>query len=443
MLPYPSPNHEPRPAGWTPTLLVIHYTATWTANSPRSWLCNPSSQVSAHYLIDRDGTVDALVDPADAAWHAGASHWLEHRSVRGSLNATSLSYELVNPNNGKTLATAPQIDALARLLARDALTYGIPLDRQHVVGHYEIAPGRKTDPDTLNLDRLVTLARGYANAEYTVIRSTSVREAPADDAPVAWGGLCILPVGQVLTIGPSASPDWLHWPSGGFVARADVVPGSPPIDARLPVLGTDAAFTPAQAIAYLTTRLAHGYVARDISETIIPGYADVCRQSGVRFDVAVAQMAHETGALSSFWSQRPQRNPAGIGVTGQQQATEPPDRTGWAYNPDRGQWEAGLSFPSWDVAIPAHVYRLLGYAATDATLSPTQRAGIAGATRGRPLPSAARGSAPQIVHLGAQHNLANVGLVRAQWRAGWAWPGTEYGARLATIIQTIRNMEGR
>lgn len=388
-----SPNQEPRPAGWKPTLLIVHYTATSSFSSPYGWLRNPLAKVSAHYLIGRDGVVAQLVDTDATAWHAGKSAWPGQRQLHGSLNATSIGYELVNRNDRAQAPTPEQVAVLVQLLVRDAQRYGIPLDRQHVVGHYEVSPGRKTDPDTLDLNAVVAAAQ----------RASGTHPAPTPPTSVP----------------PDLSAE------------------------TFPVLGAESLITPAQAIAYLTApaRLARGgYTAADIRTAIIPRYGEVCREAGVRFDVAVAQMVHETGALSSFWCRRPRRNPAGIGVTGQSSASRPPvaDGDDWAYNPDRRRWEMGLSFPSWDASIAAQVWRLRGYATPLTQLSPDQRLALFAACAGRQLPTAAFGSAPMLRQLGAEHNLANVGLVRGQWRAGWAWPGTDYGQRIIAIIRAMQ-----
>ena len=94
-----------------------------------------------------------------------------------------------------------------------------------------------------------------------------------------------------------------------------------------------------QVNRFITGR-AHGeYQPREIVE--VPTYFRVCLPAGVDPLVALAQLVHETGNLTSFWSQRPQRNPAGIGVTGQSQAEQPADLRGWAYNTQRMRWETG------------------------------------------------------------------------------------------------------
>lgn len=76
-----------------PTLIIIHYTASASAASARSWMLAPSSKVSAHLLIDVDGTIDQLVPFTRMAWHAGESSWRN----KPSCNRFSIGIELVNP----------------------------------------------------------------------------------------------------------------------------------------------------------------------------------------------------------------------------------------------------------------------------------------------------------------------------------------------------------
>lgn len=125
--------------------------------------------------------------------------------------------------------------------------------------------------------------------------------------------------------------------------------------------------TLAQAAAYLARQRSPHYTSADIRLVILPAYWSWCEQAGVDPCIAIAQMCHETDHLRSFWSARPQRNPAGIGVTGQSSVTRPSNADGWAYNPDRRRWERGISFPTWaNHSVPAHVGRLVAYATTPA-----------------------------------------------------------------------------
>src|SRR5262249_32437293 len=69
------PNHDARPAGGRIDMLVLHYTGMKTAAEATDRLCDPLSKVSAHYVIDEDGTVWRLVEESRRAWHAGLSFW--------------------------------------------------------------------------------------------------------------------------------------------------------------------------------------------------------------------------------------------------------------------------------------------------------------------------------------------------------------------------------
>jgi len=108
-------------------------------------------------------------------------------------------------------------------------------------------------------------------------------------------------------------------------------------------------------------------------------YVETATSVGLDPLVAVAQMVLETGNLTSFWSQPPRRNPAGIGVTG-----EP---------------GVGLSFVSWRQAVRAHVGRLVAYALPPGTENAGQAALVDMALDVRPLPADQRGVAPTLAGL--------------------------------------------
>ena len=55
-------------------MVVLHYTGMESAQAALDRLCDPAAEVSAHYLIDEDGTVTGLVDEDKRAWHAGRVH---------------------------------------------------------------------------------------------------------------------------------------------------------------------------------------------------------------------------------------------------------------------------------------------------------------------------------------------------------------------------------
>lgn len=117
---------------------MIHYTAMDSAEAALARLCDPETEVSAHYLIGADGRVWQMVDEERRAWHAGAGEW----QGRGDVNSRSIGIEL--DNRGTHPFAEPQIAVLERLLAGIMARWDIGPDG--VIGHSDSAPGRKSDP---------------------------------------------------------------------------------------------------------------------------------------------------------------------------------------------------------------------------------------------------------------------------------------------------------
>jgi hypothetical protein len=152
-----------------------------------------------------------------------------------------------------------------------------------------------------------------------------------------------------------------------------------------------------------------GYDASD-RERIAWLYWDTCTVVGVDPLIAVAQMVHETANLSSWWSQRPRRNPAGIGVTG-------------ANDPKTGE-PLGVRFPGWSWAVRAHVGRLLLYAGDSGTTGVTADRVAALKTDAR----AVRRFPPEKFGTGK-----TVGTLA---KAGWA-TDPDYAHKLVTVANRI------
>jgi N-acetylmuramoyl-L-alanine amidase len=138
VLSHPSPNFGERRGGVLPDLVVIHYTAMPSCAAALERLCDPGAEVSAHYLISGTGEVLALVPEEARAWHAGVGAWGEVRDV----NSRSIGIELAN--DGAQPFAEPQMAALERLLGQVMARWAIPPER--VIGHSDMAPGRKGDP---------------------------------------------------------------------------------------------------------------------------------------------------------------------------------------------------------------------------------------------------------------------------------------------------------
>lgn len=358
-------------AGLPIRAIVLHHTA---GTNSLSYLTHNDRQASTHALITKAGVIYAMVPDSRAANAVGFSNLGRFTTAAGDAgNANQITYsiELENLGNGHDDYPDAQIDACGWDIARVWRTHG----RVPILTHALIDTQGKLDP--LGLD----LVRVYR-------------------AAVAWYD------GQLPTT-PA--------PAGGYSGAS-------------PLLGEPKA-TRAQCVAYLNATPTGEY-----SENEVRLFVDTYFAQAVPLVldpvIAIAQLCKETGwngahGLASFWSQRPQRNPAGIGVTGEHKpATEPDPGPGWELNTQRNQWELGISFPTWvEHAIPAHIGRLLAYALTDAQASLLQLEAIEEALAVRPLPVDKRGCAPVLDGLGGT----------------WA-KDIGYGGRIAAIANAIRSM---
>lgn len=152
----PSPNYSARPPGCAPSLLVVHCISLppghFGGRDIEALFCNALDcaadpyytqleglRVSAHFLIDRGGQLTQFVSCLDRAWHAGVSTW----AGRPDCNDFSIGVELEGAD--RTPYEAAQYLRLAALVR--ALRRAFPsLASGAIVGHSDIAPGRKSDP---------------------------------------------------------------------------------------------------------------------------------------------------------------------------------------------------------------------------------------------------------------------------------------------------------
>ncbi len=150
---FPSPNCDQRPEGETVTLVVIHnislppgqfggpgvielFTNRLDPAAHPYYETIRGLRVSAHFLIRRDGELIQFVSCSRRAWHAGVSSW------RGRERCNDFSVGIELEGSDETPFTDPQYAALNDLLAALRAVHPIA----DVVGHSDIAPGRKTDP---------------------------------------------------------------------------------------------------------------------------------------------------------------------------------------------------------------------------------------------------------------------------------------------------------
>ena len=122
-----------------PNFVILHHTAQNSCEQTLKTFTLVKSQVSAHYVVCKDGTIHHMLNDYLRAWQAGVSKWGNATDI----NSLSIGIEI--DNNGFEPFTEPQITGLLGLLDRLKRAYTIPA--ANFIGHADIAPGRKVDPN--------------------------------------------------------------------------------------------------------------------------------------------------------------------------------------------------------------------------------------------------------------------------------------------------------
>ena len=155
---------------------------------------------------------------------------------------------------------------------------------------------------------------------------------------------------------------------------------------------------------------------------VVDLYYELEASWGLRADLLVSQMFHETGYLTSWWSQPPRRNMAGIGVTGEV-STSDPQSNAWAFKQEAGKWFKGYSFGDWRAAVQAHFAHMSAYVYPDERNNARQL---------DPRYSAARG---QFKAKGWTQCKEVTDL-----NGKWAVPGTTYGEMITSLLNSVAAM---
>ena len=124
-----------------PNVVVIHHTAQKSCEQTLATFTKKSTQVSAHYVICKDGTLHHMLNDYFRAWHAGVSKW----GGQTDINSSSIGIEI--DNDGTAAFTEAQLNSLMGLLASLKKNHNIPT--ANFIAHGDIAPGRKVDPNVL------------------------------------------------------------------------------------------------------------------------------------------------------------------------------------------------------------------------------------------------------------------------------------------------------
>lgn len=136
----PSPNFDDRKL--PVSMLVLHYTGMENGEVALKRLCDPDAKVSAHYLVEEDGDIFQMVEENNRAWHSGVSNW----NGISDVNSASIGIEIVNGGHDYGLPDFPDEQIGAVLWLSQQIIERHKIKPQNVVGHSDVAPGRKIDP---------------------------------------------------------------------------------------------------------------------------------------------------------------------------------------------------------------------------------------------------------------------------------------------------------
>jgi len=138
-----SPNFDPnKRSSKQINFIIFHYTGMKQESEAIKRLTNIQSEVSCHYLVQKDGAIITIVPESYIAWHAGKSSWGKYKS----LNKYSIGIEISNPGhefNYKKFSKK-QISSLLKLSKFLIKKYKINI--KNILGHSDVAPDRKKDP---------------------------------------------------------------------------------------------------------------------------------------------------------------------------------------------------------------------------------------------------------------------------------------------------------
>ena len=160
----PSPHHSSR-GTYKPEAIVIHI-MEGTLRGTDSWFQDPRSKVSSHYGVGKNGEVHQYVQEGESAWHAGVVVRPTWKLIKAGVprNPNPNSYTIGIEHEGyHTEEWTPEMrHASATLIAAIARRHDIPLDRDHIIGHYEIRANKPNCPavDKGIIDELITIAKG-------------------------------------------------------------------------------------------------------------------------------------------------------------------------------------------------------------------------------------------------------------------------------------------
>ena len=235
-----SPNHFNGRNGWKPDMIVCHITEGGYAGAV-SWLCNTQSQASSHFVVAADGRIAQLVDLTNGSWCNGNStdpnsrlyyknslnSIVRSRATNANYYTYSIEHEGYSYKDRYGALTEAQYQATLWLckyiISETKRLYGIdiPIDREHIIGHYEIDPVGKPNCPAPNkganfpFDRLIAdLKAGQFNADKFVGKHLIVKKDTTLYSTAGYSGYTT----SIIKAGEIVYCEKLHTANGTYMA---------------------------------------------------------------------------------------------------------------------------------------------------------------------------------------------------------------------------------
>ncbi len=151
-----SPNFAKGRKEYKPEVIVLHISAG-TAESCIGWFSNPISQVSSHYMVSKKGDIYSFVDEEDTAWCNGRVDNPTYKLYKNGVNPNLYTVSIEHEGQDLSIVEEKQIASTVELIKDIAKRWNIPIDRDHIIGHYQIFSKKPVCPatDKSIIDRIV------------------------------------------------------------------------------------------------------------------------------------------------------------------------------------------------------------------------------------------------------------------------------------------------
>lgn len=140
--------------GFAPEAIVVHL-MDGSLSGTDSWFLNPSSHVSAHYGIGKDGTIHHYVHESDRAYHAGKVRGATWPLLRPGVSPNANTVGIEHEGKPEDIWPDAMYEASSRLIAEIAKRWDIALDNKHIVGHQAIRADKECPGRNCDIQRLI------------------------------------------------------------------------------------------------------------------------------------------------------------------------------------------------------------------------------------------------------------------------------------------------